>query len=307
MRRLLSRRSAPPVFSPEHLAACRSRPHDPAGRPLIPSRKVAAVAKKAQAASEAFEFERAQQLWELAATLEPAAADAYVALATLGVRELQSLELLAHSAANLGVLVPSSEQQPQLLFAPLLHVTVPVSTPDDARLAWAKQLLRHGKLDECAMWLAAASPLSVNAACLQARLAFEQGDNDQALRRLQQITVEMFADDVQLLSAAALSRMGLLGPAQEKLQLLAEHPSAQYRLAARYQLAYVHEQLDEPDLARLELERVYAERADYADVGVRLGVADADERAHSDDPFDALAREIMSDRVADDPLLGDNR
>lgn len=79
-----------------------------------------------------------------------------------------------------------------------------------------------------------------------------------------------------LYKARALRGLGLLDAARELLSALLRRKkdrADEFLRAVRYERVLVYEELGERRLARVELEKLYAEAPDYQDVAERLGIA----------------------------------
>lgn len=306
------------IFSPEHwdrvLMSVEGRPLDAAPR----NRRAERLWSAGYDAWHAENNPRAIELFRAAVVEEPGLADGYLGLYALSDGFDESIcQALAHTAGRLRELQRRLDKRLTAYYFPLFFEPVPLSSPDDARLAFVRHLSKSGQFTAGQVWLARCNPRDSRTLALAGRMALDEGRYQDAVAHLQRVAAagDELHGEAQLGIGIALEMLGLYTGAAGALRSAvknAHHGHA--RRYARYRLARVYEQAGDEAKARRLLEQLYAEDARYLDVAGRLGLGASQEAPQealpesppADSAWRAIVTELESGRVVTDPSIRDN-
>lgn len=295
------------IFSPEHwdriLASLEGK--------AVRNRKAERLWSQGYDAWHAENNPRALQMFRAAVAEEPGLADGYLGLYALSDGFDEGVcQALAHTAERLRELQRRLDKRLTAYYFPLFFEPVPLSGPDDARLAFVRHLSKSGQFTAGQVWLSRCNPSDSRTLALAGRLALDQGRYQDAVEQLQQVAAgdDELRGEAQLGMGIALEMLGLYTGAATALRaavLSANHGHA--RRYARYRLARVYEQDGQESKAQRLLEQLYSEDARYLDVAVRLGLRSATLAVEEPtSAWQAIVDELESGRVVTDPSIHDN-
>ena len=256
---------------------------------------------------------RALELFRRAVLEDPGLADGYLGLYALSDGLDESIcQALAVTAERLRECQRRLDKPLTAYYVPLLFEPVALSSPDDARLALVRYLVKTGQPAAAEAWLSRCRSGDSRTMALGARLAFDRRDYEGAVSRLQQIVAldEELRSDAYLLMGICLDALGRHESALSALDAsvgCAHHDKVRHY--ARYRTALVQERLGQEQASRRTLEHIYAQDAGFLDVASRLGVHTEEEAAEEegDAVWARLCAELESGRVNSDPQIADNR
>lgn len=245
-----------------------------------------------------------------AALADSGMCDAYLALylmeASGAASELPLVEAIATSSLRIG-----EEQQLvgcalEVRYAPLGFIPVSVTTPDDAKLFAASELIKRDRHDLAEIWLEQLDRQTPAALAVKAKLAILNNDLELAQTLLTPVisNSQQLRPDALWAQGVVRMRQGDLEQAiLSLLQAVEQAEQQDMRLYARYTLASAYQANGDEQARARELQAIYQEDPGFENVAELLSVGWAQATAEGDDPaWQQLVESFKSGKTAADPL-----